>query len=417
MTNTIHIATSIVASVGLLGCFQDAPRPGQAPEAPIVFAVKPVGPGQDECRDSRYIAGLVLTQGNGVYVEMPWMPASDGSGCQSGVPVNVPVQSFVLRDGATPLQVLSDAAMTMTAGGQEPPIAVTSMGPIWAFVNNSDGQTVLRRPSGNVRVLPPTGPNRLIGLVVDEQTAFVAYSDGDGGMGGPNNPRYPCCGPPSNSGTMGSLMKASLTGGSDTMLSQFASFRCVATATCMVGTGEFLFYFVRENSTVLVKRFPKTGAGNSDAVTIGPIDPPDGPVGIAANETHVVWAGSNEYTSTGEYSRRSCQIRLQNVQSTTGSRPLLVTTAFSCSHVAIDDQAVYFTIVDVDTEQQAMHGIAIGRVSLDGQRFESLDLGILGGGHGPRRVYLDGDDMFAIDPQIIARIPKSALDGKQDIAR
>ena len=88
---------------------------------------------------------------------------------------------------------------------------------------------------------------------------------------------------------------------------------------------------------------------------------------------------------------------------------------FSCAHLSIDATHVYFAIVSIGN--QRMRGDGIGRISIADQTFESLDLGIQGESAGPRRVYLAGDSMFAVDPFVVAAIKKTALDGKQDFAK
>ena len=97
------------------------------------------------------------------------------------------------------------------------------------------------------------------------------------------------------------------------------------------------------------------------------------------------------------------------------------TTKFSCMDAALDGTSIYFAIVSVPVQNdcgscspQDMHGDGIGRVSLVDGTDEELALGVSGVSTGPRRVYLDGPDIFSVDPFVIAKLPKSALDGKHD---
>ena len=69
-----------------------------------------------------------------------------------------------------------------------------------------------------------------------------------------------------------------------------------------------------------------------------------------------------------------------------------------------------------ETPVTLIHGDGIGRVSLDGMTFESIAFDMKGTYAGPRRVLLDNDSLYAVDPLAIGKIAKSALDGKQEIA-
>jgi len=95
------------------------------------------------------------------------------------------------------------------------------------------------------------------------------------------------------------------------------------------------------------------------------------------------------------------------------ARPPVVHTApaaFSCMDAALDATSVYFTIVRVDETEQ-LRGDGIGRVSIATGEVESIALDMVGAGAGPRRIYLDGDDLYAVDPLVIGKLAKSALDG------
>ena len=77
---------------------------------------------------------------------------------------------------------------------------------------------------------------------------------------------------------------------------------------------------------------------------------------------------------------------------------------------------IYFAIVSLDADANEMHGDGIGRVQTHGSEFNSIALGIVGEGAGPRRLYLDGASIYAVDPQVIGKIAKSSLDGQHDFS-
>ncbi len=162
--------------------------------------------------------------------------------------------------------------------------------------------------------------------------------------------------------------------------------------------------------------------GSGAQVTVGSIDAVDfmneTPVGIAANDQHVAWSSSVD--TRIDTADLGCAIELVDLAAAPvgqGSAQLLFeTSAFDCTGLAIDDTSVYFTIVSVEQNDNTMRGDGIGRVSLDGATFESIALGMSGAYAGPRRIYLDGDSLYAVDPVVIGKLAKSALDGQHDFA-
>jgi hypothetical protein len=137
-----------------------------------------------------------------------------------------------------------------------------------------------------------------------------------------------------------------------------------------------------------------------------------GPAGVAAAPGHVAWSATVD-PSLFESAPHGCFIWASD--GTTMSMRLS-TQAFSCMDLAVDATSAYFTIFSVDDHDgnESMSGIGIGRVSLTDSTVESIALGFSGVAAGPRRIYLDGDDIYAVDPLVIGKLPKSALDGAHD---
>jgi hypothetical protein len=217
------------------------------------------------------------------------------------------------------------------------------------------------------------------------------------------------------------------TGGATTPIASAIHFFFFSMPENVVGIGTSLFYLQRAE-TAGIATFTRVDVDPST----GSATPPqtsatfslDGvPLGLAADATHVAWSTT---TDLGPYSNggngnassipNSCSIWLHSPSPQDSAKVLLHSSSFSCWGVAIDETAVYFAIVNIDSSQfdPTVDGIGIGRVTFDGA-FESISTGFFGAGFGPRRIFLDGEDMFAVDPLAIAKIKKSALDGKVEI--
>jgi hypothetical protein len=105
------------------------------------------------------------------------------------------------------------------------------------------------------------------------------------------------------------------------------------------------------------------------------------------------------------------------------AQPVLETDDYYCSDLVLDDSHGYFTILrvpdDTDDEdgssQPTARGIGFGRFELaNPSNVETLRTGIDTVGAGARRLYKDGDTLYAVDPNVIVKIDKGHFDGRRD---
>jgi hypothetical protein len=230
-------------------------------------------------------------------------------------------------------------------------------------------------------------------------------------------------------GTLGALAKVPLplpSGDANATSLGSASFFCDELKECLVGNTSELYYMRHEDpgtgNVAAIDRVIKPAGPITTLDTISTsLSPSATPVGLAASETHVAWAVANSGQQLqNQQLQLGCWIFARALGDPNG-KLLFQSSQFSCLDVALDDVSVYFTIVrsstggDCGSCEQPIHSEGIGRVSLDGSTYESLALRMQGQYAGPRRVFLDTDSLYAVDPLAIAKIAKTAFDNRQDI--
>lgn len=410
------------AAASLTGCFSTPPAPSPPSEAEVVFAVAPV-PSDKTCEESRYFGGVAFTPGADAYVmRLPWAPPfqiGEQPGCAPSPTVNVPVLRFA-KDGTQAAPFEDDAGLS--DGSREPVITFVDGDPVWAY-QDTTGQVVLKKAGNTPITLPKLnqGPQleAPFAIYADATTAYVAITFQQGGAKpAVNNPQYPCCGSSvQGGGGDNPLRVVPLNGSAGTNVFPFASLFCETSGVCLTGTSDSLVFLQHGDlaAGAYVKKFPKAGVASTDAVTIGSISSSRVPSGLVATDGLVAWAVSVDH---GNFNvQPHCEIVTDDGMPGTDPTVLFATDEFSCMHVAIDAEAAYFAIVDVSEQYGVINGLGIGRVRFDDQTVETLSLGVQGIAVGPRRIYLEGDSMYLVDPTMIVKIATSALDGKQDFAK
>jgi hypothetical protein len=132
------------------------------------------------------------------------------------------------------------------------------------------------------------------------------------------------------------------------------------------------------------------------------------PVGLAADDAHVVVAFANPPSASGAIPP-GCWI----VEATGGL--IFESTELSCLGAALDADHVYVALVHADGNG-ALHGDGVARVAFAGSHdVESVAFAIAGAQAGPRRVYIVGGTLFVVDPFAIAAIAPDALAGKHEL--
>ena len=202
-------------------------------------------------------------------------------------------------------------------------------------------------------------------------------------------------------------------------------FECETVDRCLAINPSSVFYFEQSSSPGQTQVSQASKMMPSTVTPVGSI--PTGslpaPVGIAASPTTVAWATSVSFANiSGDQIEQGCEIAATDLTSL-AQTTLLSTQRFSCTGLAIDDteNAAYFTIVNVVRDDnnggnELMGGIGLGRIDLATGDFTSIALGFSGPTSGPRRVHPMGDSVYAIDPQVIGRIAKSAFSNQHDFS-
>ena len=409
----------LLAALG--ACFGEGPTPTTPTGATIVMSVaKPVG--DDECsgRYYLYIAGVALAGDAGYAMTLPYVPQwgdCDGSGGGNTPQIEVPVHSFAKNGGST---TMIGIAGRSNFGSQPRIAAATSAG--WAYMEqtaNMGTQVYVRGTTLQNTMIPMNmGFYSPVAMTADANAFYIAGLQ-SGGSNGRNNdvndPSYPCCGPLSPPSDVDGRIFAVTQTGTMTTLPIQPKFNHQTLKNALVNNTTSLFYTeyeppITSSSATLVRSVLKNG---TSPLKVGTIPRASGvPVGLGASDAFVAWSSSIAY----EFFPALPQCRIGGYDLVTSTEvQLFNTTQFSCMDAATDGTHVYFAIVDVEEDHsQNMRGLGLGRVSIATKTFESIRTGVTGRAAGARRVYLDGTDVYAVDPFVVAKIAKSAFDGMSD---
>lgn len=400
-------------------CFGEGPMPTAPTGATTVFYVNREA--SQPCGTAWYIGDVALGDEDGYALTYQWYPPNNcGGGGGNQNTYEVPVHRFDKLGGDTEMIGMAGK----TSGAENARLAALGSSVAWAYDNANTSMTAM--PVGGVGfsgMLPYSGSAfSPVAMTADPTGIYVI---GHTFLTGTNinNPSYPCCDTGSPGGEpMSRAWKLEPTATTGTGLA-FAptTFYSAGLKSGLSSNDTTLFYLQRADTTattpVTVHAVPKATMQSTQIATL---ERSDGiPVGFGANNAALVWSLSVSYATFPVPSPR-CKIvafDLASGEETT----LLETPDFSCLDAAVDDTHVYFAIVHVDSDNDShqtspygMAGHGIGRVSLANGTLETLDHGIRGELVGPRRIYLDGDEMYVVDPFTIAKIAKSVLDGGSD---
>lgn len=412
-----------IALAPLAACYGGGPAPSMPKDATVVYEA-PIAPKGQECSDSSYIGPVAIADDKGYVITLPYEPIQQNCGGQGGQQVPLELQSFA-KNGSTPdgdIGMGEPAGMS-NQGGPPPGIATQGTEVLYSYYDGGQGLIgpVMARVSNPANVMG-NGPGA---PWIDPGGAlYGAWGQQQmGSIGDPDSPQYPsnASGQTQPMGELGSV-PLPLTMNQNVQASAIASssmLECAESRHCVVTTGTGVFFVTAPavGSSSFAQLHALAKATGMDTV----LDFPGGgrdtnmtTVGLDSDGTTVV--ASFAYAAVGPDLRPGCFIYASQ-----GDAPRLVfqTTAFSCMDAAIDGDSVYFTIVHGEGcdcgPAFLIHGDGIGRVSLsDPSKFESIAVKMGGIARGPRRVYVDADAIYAVDPLAIARIAKTALDGAHD---
>jgi hypothetical protein len=254
----------------------------------------------------------------------------------------------------------------------------------------------------------------------------------------PWNPQWPCCnnGGPGNGSGSGVFITMPLPAGTGSSITPTvlgsASPYCDELKHCLVANPTDVYYMrhgdVAAGYTAAIDDYSKITDTITTLDTISTmLSQSATPVGLGTTPTHVAWAVAMNGQQFQQEIPPGCWIFVHTVGEPGGGHQVFQSGNFSCLDLAMDDSFIYFTIVrsvhqddnNCGNCSEPIHGVGIGRVSFDGSTYESIALNIQGQSYaGPRRVLLDGltgSALYLADPLVVAKVPRDALAGHQDI--
>lgn len=411
----------------LAACFGGGPTPTPPTEATLAFAT-PIPPRDQLCSDSVYNGPITFDNTNGYVMTLPFNAANiPGDNCGNGggggspsLPVAVTV--FPL-DGSNPLGTTfpMGGAGNYNSGATRPALTTDGTMPAWLYVAGPDltlgPETTKLMLSG-----ASVGGNGVLAAALDASNLYVLGAGANmGQLRDPFDPTYPNGGGggsgPLNA-VLGKVALPVVAGGMATVTPMTnLNISCGELDRCMVANATTLFVMTSSGPQATLQAFPKAGGGATQIFAVSSDDQITNPVpvGLDTDGQHVALAIANDATSSFPL-RAGCQILINDGTQSTG---LFYTKKWSCMDVAVAGDWVYFTIVGSSScnncgGNSALQGLGIGRVSISTQEVDTIGLGLAVQGHGPRRVHVVGDSIYAVDPFAVVRIPTSELDGKHD---
>jgi hypothetical protein len=413
-------------------CFGEGPIPTTPPDVTVLMAV----PAGNSCGVGHYLGPVSIGATYGYTVVLPFQSrdnCDNGDMGGTGDPPSEQAQvwQFSLDGSETATQI---ATAGMTEGRRNPRIQATGVGV--NFVYQDQGLMKLNVggvPEINYEIPYTSGSFLPAGLIRDSNRMRLYVgahatndSTGGGGKSEPNNPNYPCCGPPSGgTGSPGFVFQIPL-GGPPAQMAITRKFACEYSGRCFVGNTDGLVYLAHADtgSGYYVGLYPKDGVATEDEQRLATMDGLNTivPVGLAANDAVVAWTMAPSYDSSVSGSSSSgnepkhCEVGVYDLAAGALVQPaLLDTDKFTCTGAATDEEFIYFAIVE-NTNRQHFQGIGLGRVNIATRAFESVAISVFGRSTGIRRLFIGETDMFLVDPFAVVKIAKSAFAGKQEIA-
>lgn len=409
------LAIGLVGGVAAVSaCFGDGPIPGAPSAATELFSTSP---GQN-CSEGTYI-GPVAFGSDHVYVSfLPYQPVSgncnnNNGGGGGGIQAAQSVFQYPLGGGT--LAKVGSAGETNSGGHVQ--LAATGSGVAYAFDDPTDTNAGLIVEPGHVTLPSTMGTIIPLGMFAVGGDLYVGTSSNAATTGGLDvtAPTFPNTGGASLNGGTGEIWHVG--SGAEATWAQ----NCAALDRCLVANSTSYAYVSSETSggggTWSLLQTPLGGTTPTKIAT-APQSGGVAPLGLDIDETHVAWSTTDSCAQPMPGGSFNCNIRSCNVfVYDTGmamTKTLLSTQQFACVDAKLANGYVYFVIVALSAENQEMIGRGIGRVAIADRTVETLDLGIETPTTGPRRIFPIGDQLYLVDPFVLARIDASALNDKHD---
>jgi hypothetical protein len=413
-----------LVSIGIVGgiaavsaCFGDGPTPA-APGDAVILAT--AAPGQN-CNQGTYVGPVAFGSERGYVSFLPYSPQGGNCNGGGGPGGQTPqtVYSFSLAGGS--LEKVGSAGEINNNGGVGH-VQLAAVGSGVAYVFDAGGTMMgggATVEPGGVMIGGNMGTELPLGIFAAGSNLYVATTENATTTGGQDleHPNFPNGG----GGAFGvSPGKVWMVGSNATPADWTPS--CGALDRCIVGNDTSFTYVGQDpigagNWAIL--QTPLAG-GTPLRIASAEQNSVLAPFGLDVDSHQVVWSTSETCVQNMNGGQIDCRMTTCNVfdYDTAAAMPkvttLFSTEQFACLDAKLANGYVYFAIVTISTENNQMIGRGIGRVSIAGRSLETLDLGIKTPTTGARRIFPIGDQLYLVDPFVIARIPASALDGKHD---
>jgi len=412
---------SKLLAIGLVGgvaavsaCFGDGPTPGSPSEATILLSASPA----QDCSEGTYI-GPVAFGSDHIYASfLPYQPMTGNCNDNGGGGGNaqVPQTVYQVPIGGGALEKVGSAGVTNESHVQ---LAATGSGVAYAF-NEMQSPNLSFEP-GSQSLASNMGTEIPLGMFAVGSDVYVGALNGYMTNSGasvlsPNFPSY--SGTAITPQSAGEIWHVGV-GAAGTWLPN-----CGALDDCLVGNSSSYTY-VGTNPGVdaspwQILQVPLAGTTPTKIAQAAASNGGLAPLGLDVDDHQVAWSTTEQCNIPTGGGSFQCHMSTCDVfvYDTTAAMPrpttLLSTQQFACLDAKLANGYVYFAIVELGSKDQQVIGRGIGRVSIADRTVETLDLGIIAPGYGPHRVFPIGDQLYLVDPFVLARIDASALDGKQD---
>jgi hypothetical protein len=415
------LAASLLA---LAACYGEGP-PGQTPGGITVIFHTEIPGSANYCNDAQYLASVALSPDGTAYaIAMPFRPISDECG-NSGM--GSPGGTMTILSGdkmGDPQQII--ATQMINNGGTFGHPHITRFGTyLYSDLANTGGLTI-----GPDAIHPPSpqqaGPGWYPAGLIDDGTTMWATGVQATTNSAPEleDPTFPTS--QTQGGTSQMFIARIPHNGTGAVNMSFTPTGNLAVDQMRhaVADSSMNLYFLtidpNNGTTLRLWSLPKFSTSSTDLVNIwsAPLTGPTLPMGIAADDAHVVWSISTNWR-TGDL-QHTCQVYSYDEVAMTTTK-LLDTSSFSCMDINLDDTSAYFAIGDIEYEPGQsgtgdLTGKGLGRVAFDGSSVATLDMHITGVSRGPRRVFVDTNHVYFLDPLVFSKVQKTVLDTPLDFA-
>jgi hypothetical protein len=427
---------SLVLAFAASACFGAGPVPEGPTAAEVVFAT-PSDNG-DPCGSSTYIDAVAIFGTTGYAIVEPYVPLN----CNSAMPLPRPVAVAQFDTAGTNPHgtMAAGGALGMSMNGTfTPRLALGANGALW--VSSNGNGTITAGPSQTQLMTGLPGAVNAVGVATDNTNLYVAVQSFTGGPGNgcidePVVPTFPAeCNFIDNAGNPGlfQIPLASLTPNGSATPSQIVdpalvSFAYAELPNVMTANSGGIFFMTQTDGMSASLFQLASGASQPTLLDLFPsgasMPTPTSfvPVGIDADDTQVVVVMAQAMQPGAQSVPPGCLV-FSRALPNGPTKTLLHTSAITCYGGSIDNGHVYFAIVSAEPVDcggnctAPIHGDGLGRLATTGAPdFTSIATGFSGFGAGPRRVFVDymGPSVYAVDPNAIGRITKTAFDGRHD---